>query len=878
MLKAYNGIVTLASIARMLQTQANANIVSTPNLITLDNEEAKIVVGENVPFITGQFTNTGTAGAAVNPFQTIERKDVGVTLRIRPQIGEGGAVRMTVFQEQSSVKTDTAAGTTNAGPSTSKRSIEGTVTVDDGQILVLGGLIEDRYINIKSKVPLLGDLPLLGALFRSESRERRRTNLIVFLRPIVMRDAESANKFSVDRYEQIRGRQETSQPLTQLRPADQRGGGAAGQSDGRDPHAADRRHDGPAAGAADGRRRRNRRTLPWPSATPCTTPLPRPTTLLLEDDGESLVLWAGETTPASALSEVTRQFDVARFEREAAATLGQRIAAAYAGGESSAAAVIGEVESGVDLSRMMQDLPAVEDLLEAADDAPIIRMLNALLTQAAKDGASDIHIEPYERSSSVRFRVDGTLREVVQPNKALHAALISRLKIMAELDIAERRLPQDGRISLRIGGRAIDVRVSTLPSSYGERAVLRLLDKTESKFTLEGLGMSGDVLSAFERLIQQPHGIVLVTGPTGSGKTTTLYASLGRIDTAGTNVLTVEDPVEYELPGIGQTQVNPKIDLTFRQGAARHPAPGPRRHHDRRDPRHRDRADRHPGLAHRPPGAGHRAHQRRAEQRHPAHRHGRGAVPAVEQPAGRAGAAPGAQAVPALQAPGRRRPLAPGGLRALRHERLQGPHRRLRADGGRPGGEALIHNRAPEHELVAAARACGLRSMREDGERLVREGITSLEEVIRVTRDRDFRADCRTDRANAAEPALPGRWRCPTGGGAAASGGEMPAYRFEALDAAGKSLSGLLEADNARTARAQLRARELVPLAVTPVSMAANEGSGPRFTRRVFTPPGWRCGRASSPAWWARACRWSVRSRRWPTNPRASASANSWRT
>ncbi|MDO8420296.1 MAG: type II secretion system protein GspD, partial [Rubrivivax sp.] len=207
------GIVSLAAIARMLQTQANVNIVSTPNLITLDNEEAKIVVGENVPFITGQFTNAGTGGAAVNPFQTIERKDVGVTLRIRPQIGEGGAVRMTVFQEQSSVKQDTAAGTTNAGPSTSKRSIEGTVTVDDGQILVLGGLIEDRYINTASKVPLLGDLPVLGALFRSESRERRRTNLIVFLRPIVMRDAESANKFSMDRYDQIRGRQATSQPL-----------------------------------------------------------------------------------------------------------------------------------------------------------------------------------------------------------------------------------------------------------------------------------------------------------------------------------------------------------------------------------------------------------------------------------------------------------------------------------------------------------------------------------------------------------------------------------------------------------------------------------------------------------------------------------------
>src|SRR5207249_8664109 len=155
-------------------------------------------------------------------------------------------------------------------------------------------------------------------------------------------------------------------------------------------------------------------------------------------------------------------------------TLGNRIAAAYAGGESSAATVIGEVESAVDLSRMMQELPAVEDLLEAANDAPIIRMLNALLTQAAKDGASDIHIEPYERSSSVRFRVDGTLREVVRPNRALHAALISRLKIMAELDIAEKRLPQDGRISLRIGGRGVDVRGAALPSAPREAAGLRL--------------------------------------------------------------------------------------------------------------------------------------------------------------------------------------------------------------------------------------------------------------------------------------------------------------------------------------------------------------------------------------------------------------------
>ena len=189
--------------------------------------------------------------------------------------------------------------------------------------------------------------------------------------------------------------------------------------------------------------------------------------LLLEDDGQQLTLWSAEQTSIAAMSEVLRVYEVQAFEREPQASMAQRIAVAYAGGESSAATVIGEVESAVDLGRLMQDLPAVEDLLEAANDAPIIRMLNALLTQAAKDGASDIHIEPYERNSSVRFRVDGTLREVVQPNRALHAALISRLKIMAELDIAEKRLPQDGRISLRIGGRAINVRVSTLPSAHG---------------------------------------------------------------------------------------------------------------------------------------------------------------------------------------------------------------------------------------------------------------------------------------------------------------------------------------------------------------------------------------------------------------------------
>ena len=296
-------------------------------------------------------------------------------------------------------------------------------------------------------------------------------------------------------------------------------------------------------------------------------PLPyafaRTNQLLLEDQAGELTLWLHPASSTSGVSEVGRKFALHKVQTQAADALIQRISAAYAQGESSAATVVSEVESDADLTRMMQDLPAIEDLLETSDDAPIIRMLNALLTQAARDGASDIHIEPYERHSSVRFRVDGTLREVVQPNRALHAALISRLKIMAELDISEKRLPQDGRISLRIGTRAVDVRVSTLPSAHGERAVLRLLDKSGSKLNLEAVGMQGEVLVQLQKLIAQPHGIILVTGPTGSGKTTTLYASLSRLDAMRSNIMTVEDPIEYELAGIGQTQVNAKIDLTF---------------------------------------------------------------------------------------------------------------------------------------------------------------------------------------------------------------------------------------------------------------------------------------------------------------------------
>jgi general secretion pathway protein E len=285
--------------------------------------------------------------------------------------------------------------------------------------------------------------------------------------------------------------------------------------------------------------------------------------ILASQEADGVLLAFTDETPLSAIAEVRRNYRVARFERLNTSDLRERISTAYASGDGNAAQVVGELEEDMDLSRLMEDVPAVEDLLEAADDAPIIRMLNALFTQASRDGASDIHIEPFETTSIVRFRVDGTLRDVVRPNKALHGALISRLKIMAELDIAEKRLPQDGRISLRIGGRPVDVRVSTLPAAHGERAVMRLLDKSEAKLDLKRIGMSDPMLKRFEALIGQPHGIILVTGPTGSGKTTTLYSAMGKLDVKQGNIMTVEDPIEYELTGISQTQVNAKIELTF---------------------------------------------------------------------------------------------------------------------------------------------------------------------------------------------------------------------------------------------------------------------------------------------------------------------------
>jgi general secretion pathway protein E len=292
-------------------------------------------------------------------------------------------------------------------------------------------------------------------------------------------------------------------------------------------------------------------------------------------DETSLRIIKTNDTPKQALSEVIQRYgmcpaqhirtlNTADFSEALQTHYGQTNL------QNNAQSVADAAGQEADLDRLMDDIPEAQDLLDSAADAPIIRLINALLTQAVREGASDIHIEPFEAATVVRLRVDGTLRDIARPKRSLHAALVSRIKIMANLDIAERRLPQDGRMALKVAGRPVDVRVSTLPvgsssnsNSGNERAVLRLLDKTDARLDLTALGMAFGTRQAIDRLIKQPYGIVLVTGPTGSGKTTTLYSAIKRLDASTTNILTVEDPIEYELAGIGQTQVNSKIELSF---------------------------------------------------------------------------------------------------------------------------------------------------------------------------------------------------------------------------------------------------------------------------------------------------------------------------
>ncbi len=301
---------------------------------------------------------------------------------------------------------------------------------------------------------------------------------------------------------------------------------------------------------------------------------PRPSFAFAKRQGATLAEWREDRAlvvcrqdcPALALLELRRYLGVPlEIESLRPAEYERRLREIYEGGKEAELAAL-ELGEGESLDELAGALPEPEDLLESEDDAPIVRFINALFAEAVRAGASDIHIEPFEERMRVRFRVDGVLEEKLSPSRALAPAVVSRIKVLAKLDIAEKRLPQDGRIAIKVAGRPVDVRVSTIPVGQGERVVLRLLDKQAGRLELSSLGLDQETLARMDALIHRPHGILLVTGPTGSGKTTTLYAALARLNDGTRNILTVEDPIEYDLDGIGQTQVNPRVDLTFARG------------------------------------------------------------------------------------------------------------------------------------------------------------------------------------------------------------------------------------------------------------------------------------------------------------------------
>ncbi len=474
--------------------------------------------------------------------------------------------------------------------------------------------------------------------------------------------------------------------------------------------------------------------------------------LLLEiSDKEALVCLRQGARP-QVLAELRRVLGVPVrvTEMEEPEAFERRLAQAYSQASQSPAYVADAIGQDMDLSRLVQEMPKIEDPLDSDNDAPVIRMINVLLTQALRQKASDIHIEPYDARSVVRFRLDGTLRTVAEPHRGLHAAMLSRIKIMANLDIAEKRLPQDGRISLRLAGRQVDVRVATLPTGYGERAVLRLLDKEASQFQLGGLGMDEAALAAIDTLIHQPHGIVLVTGPTGSGKTTTLYAALERIDSLGLNIMTVEDPVEYELDGIAQTPVNAKIGMTFARALRsilRHD-PDVIMVGEIRDSETAEIAVQASLTGHLVLATLHTNDAASAPTRlvdmavEPyllsssllgvlAQRLVRKLCPACKQPH--------QPSAPDLAELGERysgeKLYAPGGCAACNNTGYVGRtgiYELLVID---EEAKTLIHGAGSEQRLRAHAAKRGMRTLRQDGLRWVLSGLTSLEEVIRVTRE-----------------------------------------------------------------------------------------------------------------------------------------------
>ncbi len=301
--------------------------------------------------------------------------------------------------------------------------------------------------------------------------------------------------------------------------------------------------------------------VPIPAAAGIDGAPPHP-----QGGGPAWIIAINDPAALQAVDDLARLLETDDFELVLAprGAIHAAMALAYDLARDSAEQLVQNMEEGD--GEILGDIDRAADLLDDISDAPIIKLVNHLISQAVKARASDIHIEPYQDSFKVRYRVDGILYDLLTPPKWIQPALTSRVKVMARMDIAEKRLPQDGRLEVKIGDQSIDVRVSTVPTAFGERVVLRLLNKSGTLLRLPELGLAPDALARVRDLIRTPNGIILVTGPTGSGKTTTLYAILSYINTPDINIITIEDPVEYQLDGISQIQVNPKIDLTFARG------------------------------------------------------------------------------------------------------------------------------------------------------------------------------------------------------------------------------------------------------------------------------------------------------------------------
>ena len=618
----------LAAIVNAYKSDKDVHILSTPQILTTNNQEATITVGRNVPY------QTKSGSSDVESFNTFEYRDVGITLKITPQISKDRLVRLQIYQNVERLD-DLSGGTTvTERPTTLKRTIETTVIAEDQSTVVIGGLIDEAFSAGVNQVPCLGAIPLFGYLFKSHGDATEKTNLYVFITPRVVKSPQEAQALYQQKRENIDTVREGAIKLYEniplkdtspLEPPDYYSAAMSNPSPSRrsisvhtsmvERLRAATQLDNPEferlsqAAMAEGipteellikkkqlsehallKIRSQYFGLPLWQELPLehlqgdiAQKVPMrflkqhllfpighidPDKGILPADAETDRFYIAVHNPANihAIDDLVRLLDIDEFEKVIAprAAILSAINLSHDLSTDAAEQIVQDMadESELDILREIEQT----DLLDDTSQAPIIKLVNHIISQAIKARASDIHLEPFSNQFKVRYRVDGILYDILEPPQWVQSALVSRIKVMAKMNIAEKRLPQDNRIDVKVGDAEIDIRASTVPTVFGERVVLRLLNKSGELRSLSDLGCSPNELSILDRIIRNPNGIFLMTGPTGSGKTTTLYALLSSINQPDINIITIEDPVEYQVNGVNQIQVNPKIELTFAKG------------------------------------------------------------------------------------------------------------------------------------------------------------------------------------------------------------------------------------------------------------------------------------------------------------------------